>query len=222
MVNKKPDIIIILGQKLTNGGLLTFKCRERCYLGWEMYNENKGSILLLSGGKTNSKIKKSEASGMREYLIELGVVENDMILEEKSENTYQNAKYCFEILEKMDIGQKTIVSSSDHIYRWIANPIRFFNVNYHMEADCKACLDSGIECLSYEKEKNSDFVIVSSKKAFEIFVSKNKDKNIFFRFKGMPYRDGFSSKKYSNKDKEMFASHIKKLYKLEDIEVIEI
>ena len=221
MVNKN-EVIIVLGNKLTDNGHLSLQCRERCFCAYEIYKNNKNSFLILSGGVTNNKINKSEAKAMEEYMLELGVLKTDIILEEKSLNTFQNAKFCYEILKNIYTKRRILVSGSEHIYRWSFNPVRFFNADFNLNVEYKACLDSNIECISYEREKESIFIIVRNKDKFLEFIENSSNINVFYKFKGLPYKNGDKTIAYNNKDKLMFENIIKKLYNIETIKTIEI
>jgi uncharacterized SAM-binding protein YcdF (DUF218 family) len=62
---------------------------------------------------------------VRRFLIELGVDGSQIILEEKSRDTYENAKYSKEICEKMGYTSPILLTSGYHLKRsnWIFNHI---------------------------------------------------------------------------------------------------
>ncbi len=80
------------------------------------------SILILSGGRTNTNIVDSEASAMLQYLKHMNLVtgEERILLEESSLNTPENSDNVHELLVKNNIdidSELTIVSSPFHVPR---------------------------------------------------------------------------------------------------------
>lgn len=63
---------------------------------------------------------RSEASAMRDFLVDLGVPAEAMWLEERSRNTRENAVYTAEILEAQGIGPVLLVTSALHMPRALA------------------------------------------------------------------------------------------------------
>lgn len=68
---------------------------------FELYKTGKVKKLLLSGGSgALLQNNPSEAVEVKNYLIRLGVEESDIIIEDQSKNTYENALFTKQILEK--------------------------------------------------------------------------------------------------------------------------
>lgn len=115
----KYDAIIVLGAGLING---TKPCRtlvNRLNRMIEIYNtDDNKPYIIVSGGKGSDE-KISEAEAMKNYLIEKGIKEDKIILEEQSKNTYENFKYSKEKLKDIEKEDMKIafVSSDFHIYR---------------------------------------------------------------------------------------------------------
>lgn len=63
---------------------------------------------------------RSEASAMRDFLVDLGVPADAVWLEERSRNTRENALYTAEILESRGIGPVLLVTSALHMPRALA------------------------------------------------------------------------------------------------------
>lgn len=83
----------------------------------------KGNIkrILVSGGQ-NGVIKEddfSEAAFIKNKLIDLGIKAEDILIEEASKNTIENAKFCKQILQQNELDNKTIVliTSAFHMQR---------------------------------------------------------------------------------------------------------
>lgn len=74
--------------------------------------------MVVSGGKGEIN-SPSEAAVMRDYLVARGLKEDRIILEERSQSTYQNLKYSKEILDNL-LGEDytvTVATSKFHAYR---------------------------------------------------------------------------------------------------------
>ncbi|UCF91920.1 MAG: YdcF family protein [Desulfobacterales bacterium] len=54
---------------------------------------------------------------VKRILIDLGVDENQIILEDKSRDTYENAKYCKDLCLQKGFGQPILVTSGYHLQR---------------------------------------------------------------------------------------------------------
>jgi uncharacterized SAM-binding protein YcdF (DUF218 family) len=88
-----------------------------------LYKDNKIHKILISGGdlKLISRPIKSEGKLAAEFLIKCGVNASDIILEDKSVNTYENAKFTAKILkQKYPNQQFLLISSASHLPRAIA------------------------------------------------------------------------------------------------------
>lgn len=87
-----------------------------------LYKEKKIQKILITGGdlKLISRPIKSEGKLAAEFLIKCGVNPEDIILEGKSVNTYQNAKFTAELLRRQYPDQRYILlSSAVHLPRAI-------------------------------------------------------------------------------------------------------
>ena len=60
---------------------------------------------------------------MKEYLIKRGISESRIITESRSENTYENIKFSFEILEEMGLSDKNISVVTDAFHQCRASLI---------------------------------------------------------------------------------------------------
>jgi len=83
--------------------------------------------IIVSGGDVKG-YGKSEAEVYAKVLKELGIPDKDIILENKSLNTYQNAQYTKEITQKLSYKKYILVTSSIHMKRSLIY-FRNFNID---------------------------------------------------------------------------------------------
>jgi uncharacterized SAM-binding protein YcdF (DUF218 family) len=105
-IKKKPkynkDYIIILGCQIQKDGSLTPLLKGRVNKAIEFRNEQlentgKDLIFVPSGGKGNDEII-SEGEAMKNYLLENGIKEKNILVENKSTNTYENIKFSNKLI----------------------------------------------------------------------------------------------------------------------------
>ena len=90
------DYVLILGCKLSRKGGLTPLLRGRVDRALQFANAQAQKtghmpVLIPCGGKGSDELR-SEASAMREYLLERGVPEDGILAEDRSENTWENIR----------------------------------------------------------------------------------------------------------------------------------
>jgi len=72
--------------------------------------------IIVSGGKVDEKLS-AEAPIVKRFLIDLGIRDTQIILEERSRDTYQNAKYTKKICEDHNFNQPILITSAYHMER---------------------------------------------------------------------------------------------------------
>lgn len=87
----------------------------------ELYNAGKIKKILLSGGNGTLGSDFEEATSSLKLLQKMGVKREDILIEKKSRNTYENALYSAEILkEKYPKGKFLLITSAFHQRRAMA------------------------------------------------------------------------------------------------------
>ncbi len=112
------DYVIILGAKLY-GDLPSPALEERLKVAEEYLTSNPDINVIVSGGKGPDETI-SEAQAMKTYLVNNGVSEDRIILEDKSTSTYENITYSLDIIKEEDDLKSPrilIASNSFHIFR---------------------------------------------------------------------------------------------------------
>ena len=112
------DYIIIHGCGLINGEKMTKLLSNRVDKAIEVYNKCKVKPIIIPSGGQGEDEKLSEAQAMKNYLVENGIPDDSIILEDRSTTTKENLLFSKEIIDSRDGRKKTaLVSSNYHIYR---------------------------------------------------------------------------------------------------------
>lgn len=116
------DCIIILGCQIKKDGTLTKLLKGRVDRAIEfskMQKERTGKdiIFVPSGGKGNDEII-SEAQAMKNYLIEQGIKEENILIEDKSKNTFENIKFSNKLInDKIKNAKMAFSTTNYHVFR---------------------------------------------------------------------------------------------------------
>lgn len=118
------DYMIILGCKIRKDGSITPLLKGRIDKALEFAkkqkeNNNKDIIFIPSGGQGNDETI-SEAEAINKYLLDQGISKKQILLENKSTNTYENIKFSYNLIKK----RKN--------YKDKNNNIAFSTTNYHV------------------------------------------------------------------------------------------
>lgn len=109
---KKSDAILILGAR-TYGKRGNECLVSRLEQGAYLYKRGFAKYIIVSGGKTQLD-KTNEAQTMKLKLITLRIPEEAILLEDKSQSTYENFLFAQKIMAIHDI--KTIIVVTDPIH----------------------------------------------------------------------------------------------------------
>ena len=90
---------------------------ERMQAALRLLSANDQSKVVCSGGQGSDE-KMTEAECMKRYLLDKGVDEDRIVMEDRSTSTFENIKFTFEITDKLGYGRDiTIVTDAFHQYR---------------------------------------------------------------------------------------------------------
>lgn len=128
------DFVIILGSKINQDGtlppLLKGRCDKAIEFGKKQYENNKKKIIYIpSGGKGKDEVI-SEAEAMKRYLLDNGIKENQIIIENKSTSTIENMRFSKNIIDSVNNDAK----------------ISFSTTNYHVFRSGVIACEQGIDC----------------------------------------------------------------------------
>lgn len=107
------DAGIVLGAALRDGKPSP-ALKERLDRALEAYEQGAFEHIIVSGGFDYPGAPKTEAQGMREYLVEQGVPEQRIIEEHYATSTYENLLYSQAIMKAHGWRTATIVTHTYH------------------------------------------------------------------------------------------------------------
>jgi uncharacterized SAM-binding protein YcdF (DUF218 family) len=90
---------------------------DRVWHGARLFHAGKAPLLVLTGGSNPAVSITSEAEAMRLLLSDLGVPAGVTLLEERSRNTRENARYTADLLQPRGVSRILLVTSALHMRR---------------------------------------------------------------------------------------------------------
>jgi uncharacterized SAM-binding protein YcdF (DUF218 family) len=91
---------------------------NRCVCAARLYHRGGPCPVVVSGGRVLPDAEAPTcAAVMRDFLEELGVSADDVLLEDESRTTYENAARCRELLERRGLCRVVLVTDADHLFR---------------------------------------------------------------------------------------------------------
>lgn len=112
------DAVIVLGAGLKGENVST-ALAYRLDAGAKYLEKNPNCIIVVSGGQGSNEIV-SEAYAMKNYLLQKGIPENKIIMEDKSSRTLENFTFSKKILDNYfgTTNYKIVYATNDfHIFR---------------------------------------------------------------------------------------------------------
>lgn len=108
------DYVIILGAQWKPQGP-SEALRRRLDIAAKYLEQNSDTAVIVSGGQgSNEPI--SEAAGMRQYLVDIGIDEERILMEDRSTNTMENLVFSGNLLDKQN-DRVVIVTNNFHVFR---------------------------------------------------------------------------------------------------------
>ncbi|MEH6590021.1 MAG: YdcF family protein [Halioglobus sp.] len=89
---------------------------DRVWHGARLFHAGKASMILLVGAQYFG-LGISEAEAMELFLLDLGVPQSAIVLEQRSRNTAENARYTAQLLEELGKNDILLVTSATHMER---------------------------------------------------------------------------------------------------------
>ncbi len=118
----KCDYLLILGGDVIGADTPSPQLFERMKAAVAYLNENPDTVAVPCGGCFRPEQKKSEAAIIAEYLVNQGIDEKRIVLEDESTITFQNFEYGARVIEnhaKKPLNEVKIafLSSTYHVHR---------------------------------------------------------------------------------------------------------
>ncbi len=113
-----PDkVVVVLGNRLLSNEIHV-ELRGRMDTAIELWSTLSNSLFLVSGGRTNPSISKTEGEAMRDYATEKGVPSNYILVESEALDTIGNGYFTRKILDNfLDIVYVYTITSCYHAPR---------------------------------------------------------------------------------------------------------
>jgi len=122
----RADAIVILGGVLAlpqhpRVDLELVDSSDRIRYAWQLYRQGKANKIIIAGGNVfPQQDVRGEAYYIAKLLTEWGVPQQDIIFEEQSRNTYENAVNIKPLLEENNLSSVLLVTSATHMPRALA------------------------------------------------------------------------------------------------------
>lgn len=164
------DFIIILGSKISKDGSLTPLLKGRVdkaiEFGNKQYEISKKKIVYIpSGGKGTDEVI-SEAMAIKNYLMEKGIKEKQIIIEDKSTSTIENMKFSKNKIDEINKDAK----------------ISFSTTNYHVFRSGVIANEQGIDCEGMGSKTKWYFYTNALIREFIANLVQEKSKHIILLF----------------------------------------
>lgn len=89
---------------------------QRCLRGAELYGKGPPRPIITCGGPCDGKYPPV-GQAMRDFLADHGIPPGDLIVEDRSQNTYENAVEVARLLQARGIHQILLVTDATHLWR---------------------------------------------------------------------------------------------------------
>jgi len=151
-------IIIILGSR-PDDSCLSKELDGRARLGASVFKKYPQSLIILSGGLTNLKCRRTEAEIMEEIMLADEIPKSAIIKENMSRNTIENALYVKKKLRELKIipDRILLVTSCYHVFR---SKIIFENFFSGVNIEASGCFKSNRSDIDENRKLDRDLSIL--------------------------------------------------------------
>ncbi len=114
--SKESDVIVVLGAGLREDGRPGWALTRRSQHAADLWHQGKAPFVMCTGAQADG-YPRSEAEVCRDLLLDSGVPDSAIIVEDQSRSTEENAINACKIMEERGWETVIIVSDSFHVYR---------------------------------------------------------------------------------------------------------
>ncbi|MGB0429012.1 MAG: YdcF family protein [Bacteroidia bacterium] len=94
---------------------------DRILQAVNLYGQGKLKKILITGGSSRIfDVQYREATFLKNFLLNLGIPENDVIAESDARNTYENALFTAQLLDSVSYNNLLLITSAKHMPRSVA------------------------------------------------------------------------------------------------------
>lgn len=112
---KKCDVAVILGSKVNEDGTLSERLEKRLECGLQLYKNGQVKKIIVSGGL--GKEGFYEGDKMKAYLVEKGISDSSIIVDNFGNNTLATVDNTIELKKKLNFKSIIVVSQYFHVTR---------------------------------------------------------------------------------------------------------
>ena len=164
------DTIIVLGAKVYDDGRLSLMLKDRLDKTIEVYNKLDIKKIIVSGDSENSDY--DETTKMKEYLINNGIPEEDIIVDIYGLSTYDS---IYRLKNVYNIDKTIIITQKYHLYRslYITNSLGIDA--YGIPASGEHYFGQTTREIREILARNKDFLLTLSNKKSQYMEMENLD-----------------------------------------------
>ena len=121
---KPSDCIVVLGCHVWMDGRMSHALQYRCESALEAWKGGIASVIIACGAQGDNE-PCTEAEAIRHWLVQKGVPEDAVIVEDRSTNTRENLENARAIMAKRGFGTAAVCTSNYHLSRslWLARDL---------------------------------------------------------------------------------------------------
>jgi uncharacterized SAM-binding protein YcdF (DUF218 family) len=112
----RGDVGIVLGSSLKDNKA-SASLQERLDRAVELFKEGRIPAIIVSGGLDRTDFILTEAEGMRNYLLERGIPDRVIVMEQQATSTYENLLFSQQLMSQHGWHSSVIITHRYHMLR---------------------------------------------------------------------------------------------------------
>jgi uncharacterized SAM-binding protein YcdF (DUF218 family) len=110
------EVGIVLGSSLRQNKV-SLSLQERLERAVVLFQEGRIRFIIVSGGLDRTEFDLTEAEGMRIYLMERGIPDSVIVMEQQATSTYENLLFSKQLMLDNNWHTSVIITHRYHMYR---------------------------------------------------------------------------------------------------------